>query len=275
MLIIRNQTIDFGSFKLTIDGRDYGGRMYRGFDYWADLIDPLEKELINKYQCQIFLDIGANYGFTSLVNHSLNSNLQIIAVEPSPNLIKYLKINLTQNNCLNFRIIHALCSDYDSESPHNSFFLNPRSSQDNRVMGLRGWKKVQVPSVTVTSLLKEKIGTSEFIFIKIDTQGFEEKVFLGAHDFLGVHSNWLIKTEFAPQWLESQGTDPRLFLENLVEKYSVYELPKRTRYYDSLALLKNYKISKNDCENFVNYTRLLANGNGWCDLLITHSYLTL
>jgi FkbM family methyltransferase len=265
-LVFQQETINFGSFVLTINNRDRGGIQYRDPNYWAELTCPIYQEIVDKFQPTIFLDIGANYGFTSLVHLTKNPNCQLLLVEPSPLLIPYLKKNLQQNGYENFIIINAICSE--QETIDSQFSLNPYSSQDNRVIGLTGWKSIQVDSTTINHLLKDA-SLQDKIYIKIDTQGFEEKVFKGGAKFFNKNINWLIKTEFAPQWLKSQGTNPQKFLEHLIQQYMVIELPKRTRFKgDSLKSLIQYPLEIQECDRFIKYIESLAKGNGWCDLLV-------
>lgn len=264
-LITDKKTINFGDFKLTISTRDGGGRMYRQPSYFADLVCPIQQEIIDRFHPTVFLDIGANYGFTSLLHFSKNPSCLIVAVEPSPSLVLFLKRNLEDNKCSNFKLINSVCSDTVGKT---TFSLHPFSSQDNRVIGEKNWKSVVTSSITLETLL-ESVGLNEFVYIKIDTQGFEEKVFRGGERFLSTNSNWLIKTEFAPKWLLSQGTNPTSFLQSLVSKYIVTELPKRTRFKgDSLSTLLQSPIRSNECSTFVDYVQSLASGDGWCDLII-------
>jgi FkbM family methyltransferase len=271
-LLGKEEIVDFGDFKLTINPHDSGGVRYcDDLNYWSDLIDPLQKEIIDLYNPTIFLDIGANYGFTSILHFSKNPNCLIIAVEASPLLANFLSMNFKQNGCKNYILVSSVCSDQQSEN--YKFSLNPLGSQDNRVVGSKGWKSVNVSSTTINHLLQGAKST-DFIMIKIDTQGFEEKVFYGGESFLLNNDNWVIKTEFAPNWLISQGTDPTLFLEYLIDKYLVTELPKRSRFKgDSIISLNKNTLKKEECFDFVNYTKSLAKEYGWCDLLISPRHL--
>lgn len=40
------RTCDFESFDLLIDRRDQGGVMYESLDYWADLVSPIERDIV-------------------------------------------------------------------------------------------------------------------------------------------------------------------------------------------------------------------------------------
>jgi FkbM family methyltransferase len=264
------ETIDFGIFKLAIDNQDGGGRYYKDPKFWADLICPIQQEIIERFKPNVFLDIGANYGFTSLIHFTKNPDCSIIAVEASPILIPFLKKNLHANGCNSFTVIKAVCSDESISEA--TFSLNPQSSQDNRVIGTESWHQVNVDSTTIDSLLKP-VTSDDFVYIKIDVQGWEERVFKGGLNYMSQTDNWIIKTEFAPYWLKSQNTDPISFLKHLVSKYVVAEMPNRRRFRgDYLKALVRSSLKQDDCLAFVDYIQSLAKRNsvdiGWCDLIV-------
>ena len=261
-----HDVIDFGKFRLHIDPRDYGGRMYRDPHVHDDLRCPLQRELIESLRPETFIDIGANYGFTSVVHRLHNPSARIVAVEPSAMLQPFLERNLRENIGDNYSIVDAVCGDVTSAAV--SFATNPGCSQDNRVVGEAGWVTTRVPSITVTDLI-QRDGLRGPFFIKLDVQGFEEKVFAGAWSILTSQTDWIVKSEFAPFLLRKQGTDPVEFLRRLVRSFSVLELPKRVRFRgDDLRSLALTELHESDCERFLGYIESLSRGLGWCDLLI-------
>ena len=147
---VKPETLDFGCFQLTIDPTDFGGQMYRDPAYWAELNSPLELEIVQRFRPNLFLDVGANYGFTTLVHHSLNPGCSLVAIEPDPRIAKFLRQNLQANGCTTARVIEAVCSDRDGVS---SLAINPASSQDNRVIGQAAWKTLDRPSISVSTTL--------------------------------------------------------------------------------------------------------------------------
>src|SRR5881397_2539866 len=82
------RTIDFGEFRMTVDLRDDGGYAYLDPAYWAEVVCSVERDIVACFQPRVYLDVGANYGFTALLQHSRNRNCRIIAVEPSPVVVK-------------------------------------------------------------------------------------------------------------------------------------------------------------------------------------------
>lgn len=260
---------DFGQIKLKSDVLDGGGYHYYDSEKSYQEISSKLYDLINDALLPKFvLDIGANYGFISSVAALKMPQAKIIAVEPSEKLIPYIEANFESNKLKNYEILNSLCGNTVSDS--HDFAINPYSSQDNRVVSPdANWVSKKISMVSIDSILGN-INANDGVFIKIDTQGFEEKVFEGAEVFLGSHKKWIIKTEFAPHWLKAQRTDPAKFLSKLVAKYDVAELPDNITYFTkNIDTLFENKVTSADIVKFVNH---IENTNdkelGWCDLII-------
>lgn len=259
--------VDFGDFRLKVDTRDYGGRMYLDRQYWSHLTCPFERSIVDTFKPSVFLDVGANYGFTALAHKMINPSAKIIAVEPSPVLLPFLKDNLKNAGIADATIISAICTS--NATGETTFALNPVSSQDSRVLGAKNWKTVSVPTITIDKILEE-ITDGAFVFIKVDTQGHEASVLSGAESFMGNTKDWALRMEFGPKWLLSQGTDPVEFLTHLVNRYSVAEIPQRARFCgDDVRSVRNAPLTDSSAAKFVRHITSRAHGDGWCDLLIT------
>jgi len=262
------QTFTFNSILLTIDKTDKGGLMYNGKSSFEELNNKFYLDIKKQYNPDSVIDIGANYGFTSIIYHKFFDYKSLIAIEASKDLCKYIAMNFKQNNVQNFKIINAICAETDDEARY--FSLNPNASQDNRVIGEnKNWEKISTETISLNKLLYESNAT--FHFIKIDTQGYERHVFAGAYRYLDSHTNWIIKTEFAPYWLKSQGANPETLLLTLLNKYDVYELALRTNFKNSLPNMnRGDKLQKHEVTPFIQYiVQHNKHERGWCDLLIT------
>ena len=81
--LARTGIVDFGMFRLAIDPFDAGGVQYStGVLGRADLARGTGD--CARFNPVLFVDVGANYGFTALVHHHLNPTCRIVAIEPSP-----------------------------------------------------------------------------------------------------------------------------------------------------------------------------------------------
>ena len=260
-------TINFPDFTLDICPSDYGGLMYNGREAYEENQSPLYSLIGQSLSPQYVFDVGANYGFSSLIFHRNFPAAHIYAIEPSPNLLHYLQANLSAIPDANISIINKVCGN--EVSTQVQFGLNPTSSQDNRVLAQTGWISVPVPQTSIDEIAKQ-IPCLSTVFMKVDTQGFELQVFLGAEKTLARCSNWLVKTEFAPFCLLSQGTDPHVFLEYLLSNYSVYELPSRILFEcDKLNHILSRPLSKERTVSFIKHVEDLNRGKtGWVDLIV-------
>lgn len=120
---------------------------------------------------------------------------------------------------------------------------------------------MRVRTVRVADLILEHGFNEGGVFLKIDTQGFEEKVLRGLEPYIGVRSDWMIKMEFAPLWLESQGTDPVVLLESLLERFDVAEFPERITFNTpSLDAFFLFPVRADQAEDFVHYVTTLNRG---------------
>lgn len=261
------KTIKVKDLSLTVDFSDVGGRAYGSRSSHEEYVSPIYDEIASYLSPELVIDVGANYGFTGLIFAKRFPNAKIVLVEASPHLCTFIERNFEANKIENCKIVQARCGKSDDTT--GQFSLNPSNSLDNRVIGSDGWKSIQVPMKSLGRIIDDTY-TSGNIFIKIDTQGFEERVFSGAEAFLSTHNNWLIKTEFAPYWLKSQETDPLEFLRLLITNFTVIEAPARSRFKrDNLSKLFSEPLTINESEEFLSYVISLdGDGFGWCDLLI-------
>jgi FkbM family methyltransferase len=262
--LVIEEVINFPTFKLAVNASDYGGKMYneRGaFEECQSLLYPIIKNSINP---DVVVDVGANYGFTSLIFSQAFPNAQIIAVEPAINLQPFLNKNLADRKV---KIIQAVCGSQNDESVE--FGINPISSQDNRVIPQQGWNTISVPQISLDKLL-ETIPSSKSLFLKIDTQGFEYSVIQGASHTLQRLDKWIMKMEFAPFWLKSQGTDPNSLLNYLVHKYNIIESPARIPFgMDKFQDLSNIILRKEKIDLFISHVENLNRDlRGWVDLIV-------
>lgn len=228
------------------------------------LYDTLRNEKYN-----LLVDVGANYGLVSLSAYKKNPDLRVLAVEPDQRLIPYIKKNFEVNGLdeSSYKLINSIAAS--KSLPSQSFSINPNSTLDNRV-DMEEWEKQQVPSVSLDDLLMDTLSSSDKVFIKIDTQGYELEVLKGSEQFLSSNINWAIKAEFAPSWMESQGYSPAAFLEYVIERYDVFECPERFEYKTrTLRPNERMRLLSKDIPGYIEHVRNLnSKDRGWVDILI-------
>lgn len=264
--LARDRVLDFGRFRLVVNNHDIGGVAHQSM-YWHEISSPLDREIIERFKPSHFLDIGANYGFSSVLHFLNNPSCRLIVVEPNPLLAPYIQRNLEQVGCKSFTLHQAICAAVPSGT--SSFALNPAYSQDSRVSGPSSWQQVTVETVSIDGLTWD-LPAEASVLLKVDTQGYEAHVLAGAEKLLSRSSNWVMKIEFGPHWLSSQGTDPGDFLSSLVDRFVVVEWPARIRFKgDTLTDLLGSSLHRSESAAFCNYVSQLAeNECGYCDLLV-------
>lgn len=134
-----------------------------------------------------FIDIGANIGYFSLMLAHKFPTLPVIAFEPNPNNVRFLKKNSDLNNLKNLKLFEMCLSDKEGVV---EFAVPPMDESGwGRIAGtntpLEGFKKVSAKCETLDHLME--VGLFEQTkpsLLKMDIEGFEEKALRGAEKFL-------------------------------------------------------------------------------------------
>jgi FkbM family methyltransferase len=221
---------------LILDVKDYKGTFE--IDFRSDVLQRLliyndyEKEIVQLIEKYIdpkkdVLDVGANIGLhTVLFSKLINSDKKVLAFEPTPNALKYLRKNLELNHC-DSRVML-----YDGIATNNSgvFELNViEGMEEYSAIGQINHpnakdKKsiaIKVSGNTVDALVKQHNLNPGFI--KIDTEGAEYFVFQGAKETICKFKPVII-SELSGQLLKTQGyTCNHIFEPLLSYGYNIYD----------------------------------------------------
>lgn len=151
-----------------------------GDPYLAHLSDGAEAPFTlfcQKYlrQDSVAIDVGANIGVTALILDSLLPSGKIIAIEAGPRLAKVLQVNLAENNAKNVSVIQAAVSDRDGSVNFFEASAYGFMCDDD----VKDHPTTRVPMTTVDNIV-ETHGLDRVDFIKIDVEGFEDRVLAGA-----------------------------------------------------------------------------------------------
>lgn len=151
-------------------GKDeYIGRSLYNYGEWSGE----ECEKIIELSCGVCLDIGANIGFMSMA--MLHAGHEVIAFEPQPQLFELLKRNARAARCENVALGLAAGTAkmarvrYGDKGNYGGVRLHTRSELGS----------IDVEVRTLDSYKLENVG-----FIKMDVEGYEKQVLLGAVDTL-------------------------------------------------------------------------------------------
>jgi FkbM family methyltransferase len=238
---IANFTIKEYQFKYHLrTGDEVGMPMYwEGVTFESETMKPFI-DLIKSANC--FIDIGANTGIYSLLAASVNKNCKVFSFEPMPDSYDALVRNIAINNYEN--IIHPIkkaVSNIDDVAqfniPYNSVFA---SSASLDIDGFRGFKgsSIEVNVVTIDKFLVDTNSNPDLI--KIDVEGFEDRVLEGMRGLLDRHHPAII--------LECLSDGPAKEITDILTDYSY-----RFYHLTDIGLVENNKITPDVEDNFKNW----------------------
>ena len=171
------------------------------------------KNFINNYDC--FVDVGAHYGYYSLLAAKSNEKIKIIAFEPISENFEILKLNLLSNDVFEDRaecfpeVVSSKSEDkvsfYKSEASDNCGIIpHPNSST---------LEKIEVKSVKLDDFF---VGFNpERLFIKIDTEGNELRVIKCLSDTFKKNENITLLLEINPKMLKLSNSDCTEIIQHL------------------------------------------------------------
>jgi FkbM family methyltransferase len=182
-------TVEFDAFegrtiKMRSDGRDsIASRLF-----WNGLTG-YEPESLTPFaalarSASVILDIGANSGVFTLVAASANQDARVVAFEPAPDVVPYLRTNVALNACANVQVepvaVGAARGTVEFLIPDE--LALPTGGSTRR--GFReNVRSIEVPVTTVDSYVGDmELGHVDLI--KIDTEGTEPEVLDGAVETL-------------------------------------------------------------------------------------------
>lgn len=166
---------------------DNGSDIIANEIYWKGITayEPQTENIVLKLlkPAEIFFDIGANTGLYSLLAASIDNNMKIHAFEPVDSAFNFLTANINENRFSNIKANKVALSNFDGESTFNlqlSDSIIPLGSSLRQDMGDQENKLViKVKTMTLDTYVEEN-NIKKIDFLKIDTEGTEDKVLEGA-----------------------------------------------------------------------------------------------
>lgn len=132
---------------------------------------------------QTFIDCGANIGLWSLTaSAAVESDGKVISFEPNPVTADKLKSNIELNQVKNIKLYNSAVGSLNG----TVFF---ECNNDHNISSIVKEQKnsIEVPIVTIDSILQDR----KVHGIKIDVEGYEMEVILGAKQLLESSKPWL------------------------------------------------------------------------------------
>lgn len=184
--IIQIETHESFSFKMATNQTSYVTKLVywngaNSFEYTA-----IFKKLITT--CNVFIDIGANTGYYSLMASVVNKEIEVHAFEPAQGPLHYLKRNVALNNLEKKISVHPIALSEKSGSVNFYEVRNRKYSYLPHNLGgvgsLMKDESKSAYSVNVETLdtFANERSLSSVDLIKIDTEGTEYLILEGAEE---------------------------------------------------------------------------------------------
>lgn len=215
--------------------------LYENKNY--DLHSNGEEYLINKLndskQLSCVFDVGANKGQYSLLIRRISESTRILAFEPVKDTYSLLNTNVRNMgiDTYNFAFGNVKGPSYINLYSEDtlSSMVNFQGDFLNKKV-----KNVRINVTTGNSFLKENNSIEEISLLKIDTEGFENKVLEGFKDYFPIIN--VIQFEYGMANLSS-----KYFLYDYFKEYSnIFKIGKL--YPRGVIFFENYNIN---LENFI------------------------
>ena len=141
-----------------------------------DSSEPSVKANLERIQVRDAVDIGANFGFYSVVlSHFVGPGSKVVSIEPDPVYFQYLRRNLASNSCANVIPLQVAC--WSSETELSLVRPTIGVALDSHVESATKRGSLQVKSRRLDSILAEH--DCHPSMIKMDVEGAEVEVLRG------------------------------------------------------------------------------------------------
>ena len=197
-------------------GRDFAMYVTPRFrsHYVGQHYERFTADLISRISCRagLFVDVGAHYGFFSLLAATSNPAVDVIAVEPIPETFAVLERNIAALASGKVTLHRAAISDtvgtanlgMSRASDDCGFHFHPEAPP---------LRSIDVTTKTLDDLLLDREPCP--LVVKINTNGHELAVLKGMSETLGRFNDITLIVEFNPAMLQAAGKRPQSLLEEL------------------------------------------------------------
>ncbi len=220
----------FGTLrKISFRGLKFHVKMYdlpswaNYFGFFTEDIDCLKQIAHKTDVTKVILDIGANNGRWALLVSNFFEFSKIECFEPFPDTFEFLKKNIDLNKISKNNIE---VNNFALGSKVGQFFMESDHIKNSGMNKISNQKSdFQISVNTVDTFLSHQIN-SDVSVIKIDVEGFEMEVLLGAKAVIEKSSPTIV-CEVDDSLLSKNGSSPLevfTFLEGF--GYKIYKLPK-------------------------------------------------
>jgi len=250
---VSQSTFAIADYQVTVPSRSLFARQLAKYQAYEPLNSNWIISQFRETNQGLFIDVGANFGWFSLLTARLAPAATIIALEPSRENFSLLTQNIASSHFTN---IAALNKGAGASSIQASLYAhehdNPGAHSIRKSTGVVSEETVSIEPLD--SLLSTYSGPVNLL--KIDVEGYEIEALLGAAETLRRTS--FILLEYSPSFLQECGREPTQLLEILKSRGFKPHLVRETGL-ESVAL---HRLEQRDPD--------LAQGHRWqVDLVFT------
>jgi FkbM family methyltransferase len=190
--------------------------------FTADLIATHVKKL------PIFIDIGAHYGFYTLLVASVSPNTRVLAFEPSPVNVTALRENVSLNGFANIEVEELALSNSNESKIFHVAEASDSGGFTNHPLAKTAWE-IPVTARRLDSLQIDGL-LDQPVLIKLDAEGHELEILEGMRSILETNRRLELVIEFNPKCLRSAGHRPVEVLEFISRLgYAIFFLDDKKR----------------------------------------------
>ena len=202
----------------------------------------------------IFVDVGANFGFYSLIaSQIVGAAGHVYSFEPSPSTLELLRLNTHAYG--NILVIDKAVSD---RSGHLPFFHTPDYVNSGTVANPPFQAADEIVKINVKAIRLDDFFPSDFEinFLKVDIQGDDLRAINGAKSLIERSPGLKILVEWAPTWMENAG-------------YKIDDLPTALQDlgFNKLSVVDDYLQRLYGVLQFVEIFEKDPSGKRFCNLL--------
>ena len=214
--IMHPKKISFGPYKLYALGENEQYTRYMRYSYKRDtqklrnIANTISRH--NSGENLVVADVGANIGITSFILSDIIKNSSIYSFEPNPVVYNVLSSNFEDNSKV-FTYNAAV-----SHTSEGSLHFSGHSAYGH-LDKIANSSSIEVRAISINDFAK-KNGFRRVHFAKIDVEGFEVDVLMGAKDVLEI-----ALFEFNPYCINTFYNDtPHNFLKKIMEEYRIFDI---------------------------------------------------
>ncbi len=150
---------------------------YTGYEYTRIFLKLIAR-------CNVFLDVGAQLGYYSILGKKVNPNLEVHLFEPGKGPLHYLLQNIAKNGLENKLNLHEVALSgqegsitfYQNYNPKYPYVKYPlRGGNNTQRPSMDSHEQFEVKSLTLDTFV-ERQGLTEVSLIKMDTEGTEYEI---------------------------------------------------------------------------------------------------